>query len=308
MTLRQLLEAAEFSLADSPLRAPTKGCGRGPGVRAARRPKRLYRRFLPAAALLATSLLICPVTLWMLEEPSRLGRLESSLPSAQPTASAVVVRSTPTKEKRPAAAIANEPQWDDSFALAQIGRRMVDAQQDPYAWTDTGRVVQYGIERSSRISKRISCNRFPNVEETESCCEEESAVALAVLLAAGLLSVKMAVGADGPGQQSSKSSERWDDGGPMPGDLLGKVALRNPGDLMPPGPPRDGDDDRPPPGPLPGMPIEGGRDRRRRRRVRRARITARRDRRSGRRDGLPSGPREAPGSRCRKSIPRCTSC
>ncbi len=72
-------------------------------------------------------------------------------------------------------------------------------------------------------------------------------IVLAAVLAAGLLPVRMAVAADGPGPQPPSSGERWDDGPALAGGPVGELALLGPGD--PPGPPRDGDDDRPPPPP-----------------------------------------------------------
>ncbi len=75
------------------------------------------------------------------------------------------------------------------------------------------------------------------------------AVALAAVLALGLLSVKLAISADGPGLKAPAAGEAWDDGGPMPGGHDGQLAQRGPDGFGPPGPPRDGDDDRPPPPP-----------------------------------------------------------
>lgn len=72
------------------------------------------------------------------------------------------------------------------------------------------------------------------------------AVAVAAVLALGLLSVRLAVAADGP-EKKAPAANAWDDGGPMPGGLHGQVAQRGPDGFGPPGPPRDGDDDRMPP-------------------------------------------------------------
>jgi hypothetical protein len=109
-------------------------------------PKRSYRRFWPAAGVLAASLLICAVAMWALRATSRI---ENASPSPAQTASTGVTHSTPAKAEQKPAASANAPQWDDSFdeQIAQVGQQVIDMQQNSYAWTDTGGAVQSKIER-----------------------------------------------------------------------------------------------------------------------------------------------------------------
>ena len=124
------------------------------GSRPLRPPLRSYRRFWPAAGLLAASLLICAVAMWRLQATSRP---ENASPSPAPIASTGVTRSAPAiathsaparKEQKPTVS-ANEPQWDDSFdeQVAQFGRQVIDVQQGSYAWTDNGGAVQSKIEQ-----------------------------------------------------------------------------------------------------------------------------------------------------------------
>jgi hypothetical protein len=116
------------------------------GSRPLRPPQRSYRRFWPAAGLLAASLLICAVAMWRLQATSRP---ENASPSPAPIASTGVTHSAPaTKEQKPTAS-ATGPQWDDSFdeQVAQFGRQVIDVQQSSYAWTDNGGAVQSKIEQ-----------------------------------------------------------------------------------------------------------------------------------------------------------------
>ncbi|MCE5268973.1 MAG: hypothetical protein LLG00_13930 [Planctomycetaceae bacterium] len=89
-------------------------------------------------------------------------------------------------------------------------------------------------------------------------------VALAAALALGLLCVKPATAADDQNQKVAQDS-RWDDGGPIAKAPSGQLAQRGPDGFGPPGPPRDGDDDRPmpPPGKRAdrGQPRDGGMER-----------------------------------------------
>jgi len=109
-------------------------------------PKRSYRRFWPAAGVLAASLLICGVAMWALQATRRIEN--ASLSPAQ-TASTGVTHSAPVKKTQKPAASVNEFQWDDSFddQVAQVGRQVIDVQQGSYAWTDTGGAVQSKIEQ-----------------------------------------------------------------------------------------------------------------------------------------------------------------
>ena len=76
---------------------------------------------------------------------------------------------------------------------------------------------------------------------------KKCAVVLAAGITLGLLSAKIAVSADGPADRSAKGGDLWDAGGPPSGGRLGELAFRDGEDSGPPGPPRDGEDRRPPP-------------------------------------------------------------
>ena len=158
----RLLEAAQPAPYYSPLptnlrSVPGEGqvhnsplpLGEGQGVRAIPRPARRRRRLLAAAALLAASLLIGVLTTWTLREtePSM-----NPSPAQQQTAATKAGDATLVQQNHTAAPTANGPQWDDSLdeQIAQVGRRMIYAQQDLYAGADACGLVQYKMEQIQR--------------------------------------------------------------------------------------------------------------------------------------------------------------
>ena len=164
LSLGHLLEAAQPASYDvplpfaedgpkcSPLRAPTEGwsgegqekcsplpSGEGQGVRA-------RRWFLPAAGLLAASLLIGVMTAWMLRDANRQ---EGSTPVPEQIASTSRQATSLAHEQPQTALAVNGPQWDDSFdeQLAQVGQQMAYAGNDQFSGTDAFGLVQYRMEQ-----------------------------------------------------------------------------------------------------------------------------------------------------------------
>jgi hypothetical protein len=95
------------------------------------RPTPGRRWLLPAAALLAASLLIGIATTWT---------FRSTIAPSSPVGQVA---------KLPPPTPATGPQWDDSWdeQIAQVGRNVIYAQQDLYAGPDPLGAVQYGIEQ-----------------------------------------------------------------------------------------------------------------------------------------------------------------
>ena len=101
-----------------------------------------------AAGLLAASLLIGVVAVWMLHGASRQA---DPTPTTNEMASTNPIKNVApaTQANSPTVAKADEPQWDDSLdeRLSQIGWQVTCAQQNQLFRTDTFGVVQYRVEQ-----------------------------------------------------------------------------------------------------------------------------------------------------------------
>jgi hypothetical protein len=108
--------------------------------------KRSQRRLWSAAGLLAASLLVCAVAMWMLQTPR--GAKNASLATVQ-TAATGAKQPAPAKQTAKPATNASGPQWDDSFEeqVTQLGRQVIDVQQGSSTWADAGVAVQSKIEQ-----------------------------------------------------------------------------------------------------------------------------------------------------------------
>ena len=120
--------------------------GEGQGVRAMPRRLRVHRWLISAAALVAASLLIAILAV---RGPRATDRAKSPSPAVPQTAAINAAGATLVHQEREAVKTAAEPQWDDSLdeQIAQVGRRMVYAQQEAYAGPDAYEPVRYGIEQ-----------------------------------------------------------------------------------------------------------------------------------------------------------------
>jgi len=109
-------------------------------------PARNRRWILPAAAVLAASLLVGVVAVWML-------RATNQPQGAGPAPEQMVATSNhvaaPMREQPAAAPAVEGSEWDDSLdeQLAQAGRQVAYAQQDQFPGADTFGLVQYQIEQ-----------------------------------------------------------------------------------------------------------------------------------------------------------------
>jgi hypothetical protein len=111
-------------------------------------PARKRRWVLPAAAVLAASLLTGVVTTWMLRATNQP---QGPGPAPEHTVSTSNHVAAPTPEQSIVAPTVNGSQWDDSLdeQLAQAGRQVAYAQQDQFPGADAFGLVQYRIEQIS---------------------------------------------------------------------------------------------------------------------------------------------------------------
>jgi hypothetical protein len=140
----QMLEAAPAPVFTSPL-----PLGEGPGVRAALSYARPRWPRLLAAGLLAASLLIGVVTVWMLHAANRQ---ENPTAAPEQMASANQKTAPSTQAHTQKVSSTDEPQWDDSLdeQFARVGWQMLCVQQNQYFRTDAFGIVQYQLEQLSK--------------------------------------------------------------------------------------------------------------------------------------------------------------
>ena len=107
--------------------------------------RRPQRRLWSAAGLLAASLVVCGVAMWMLQAP---GRTKNASPAAVQTAATGVRQSAPPTKTNKQATTSTGLKWDDSFdeQVAQLSQNVIDAEQGSSVWADTG-AVQSKIEQ-----------------------------------------------------------------------------------------------------------------------------------------------------------------
>ena len=103
------------------------------------------RRLWSAAGLLAASLVVCGVAMWMLQAP---GRTKNASPAAVQTAATGARQSAPPTKTNKQATTSTGLKWDDSFdeQVAQLSQNVIDAEQGSSVWADTG-AVQSKIEQ-----------------------------------------------------------------------------------------------------------------------------------------------------------------
>jgi hypothetical protein len=123
----------------------------GPEVRGT--PSHAWRHWrLPAAALLAASLLVAVATAWMLYNVNQQADSKAPPEKIASTNGDVV----PLKQSRThAPAKADEPQWDDALdeRFAQVGWQMLCVQHNQYFRTDAFGIVEYQLQQFSQAIK-----------------------------------------------------------------------------------------------------------------------------------------------------------
>jgi hypothetical protein len=150
----QMLETAPPPILASPLPSkeePTTSplaLREGPGVRAA--PSHVQRHWrLPAAALLAASLLIAVAAAWMLHNANWQA---DSTAAREQMASTHRKTAPSTQAHTQKVSSSDEPQWDDSLdeQFAQVGWQMLCVQQNQFFRTDAFGVFQYQLQQLSQ--------------------------------------------------------------------------------------------------------------------------------------------------------------
>jgi hypothetical protein len=112
-------------------------------------PARRWQWRLPAAALLAASVLVAIAAAWMLHNTLWQGTAAVA-PEKTVAANHEIAPSKQARAQTPPAT--DEPQWDDSLdeQFAQVGWQMLCIRQNQFFRTDAFGIVQYQLDQLSR--------------------------------------------------------------------------------------------------------------------------------------------------------------